>query len=79
MANKLLLPLLIAGTGVLLVAASTVSVMLPLLPATWTNRIVPGVALEDFLYYCSLVPMTAVVLVLAVYGHWLCIKLYRHA
>ncbi|CAI5462394.1 unnamed protein product [Closterium sp. Yama58-4] len=78
MANSLL-PLAVAATGALLVSASTVTVMLPLLPATWTNRLLPSVALEDFLYYCSLVPMTAVVLVLAVYGHWLCIKLYRHA
>ncbi|CAI5987186.1 unnamed protein product [Closterium sp. NIES-64] len=78
MANSLL-PLAVAATGALLVSASTVTVMLPLLPATWTNRLLPSVSLEDFLYYCSLVPMTAVVLVLAVYGHWLCIKLYRHA
>ncbi|KAK8604959.1 hypothetical protein V6N13_082422 [Hibiscus sabdariffa] len=34
---------------------------------------------NDSRYYCYLVPLTLPVLVVAVYFHWLSMKLFRHA
>ncbi|CDP09292.1 unnamed protein product [Coffea canephora] len=30
-------------------------------------------------YYCLLVPLTPPILLIAVYFHWLCMKLFKHA
>ncbi|KAI3987676.1 hypothetical protein MKX01_028410 [Papaver californicum] len=47
-----------------------------LLPPS-SNRIVAAV--QNDRYYCFLVPLTLPVLVVAVYFHWLSMKLFKHA
>ncbi|RZC79640.1 hypothetical protein C5167_042218 [Papaver somniferum] len=47
-----------------------------LLPPS-SNQIVSAV--QNDRYYCFLVPLTLPVLVVAVYFHWLSMKLFKHA
>ncbi|KAI3983156.1 hypothetical protein MKX01_030878 [Papaver californicum] len=52
------------------------AIICKLLPPS-SNRIVAAV--QNDRYYCFLVPLTLPVLVVAVYFHWLSMKLFKHA
>lgn len=53
-------------------AATTLVFLSPL-----DNAIIHSV--QSDWYYCLLVPLTLPILVVAVYFHWLCMKLFKHA
>jgi phosphatidylinositol glycan anchor class Y biosynthesis protein len=69
------LVLVISGFGLFVgfIYAVVVSKFLPLSE----NQIIR--AIQSDRYYCFLVPLTIPVLVVAVYFHWLCMKLFKHA
>lgn len=52
------------------------AVMSKVLPASGIPLLT---AIEKDWYYCLLVPLTAPVVIIAVYFHWLSMKLFKHA
>ncbi|MCL7038525.1 hypothetical protein MKW94_003427 [Papaver nudicaule] len=52
------------------------AILSKLLPPS-SNQIIS--AIQNDRYYCFLVPLTLPVLVVAVYFHWLSMKLFKHA
>ena len=53
--------------------AAVVSKLLP----PYENRLLS--AIQDDRYYCLLVPLTLPVIIVAVYLHWLSMKMFKHA
>ncbi|KAL6191340.1 hypothetical protein ACLB2K_037731 [Fragaria x ananassa] len=68
--------LFIGSGSVLFVGFLYATVVSKLLPPS-DNRIIS--AIQNDRYYCFLVPLTLPVLVVAVYFHWLSMKMFKHA
>ncbi|KAK3408516.1 hypothetical protein EUGRSUZ_J00742 [Eucalyptus grandis] len=68
--------LFVAAGCVCFVAFAYAAVVSKLLPPS-DNAVVAAV--QNDRYYCFLVPLTLPILVVAVYFHWLSMKLFKHA
>ncbi|KAF8009231.1 hypothetical protein BT93_J0274 [Corymbia citriodora subsp. variegata] len=75
-ARTLLGSLFVAAGCVCFVAFAYAAVASKLLTPS-DNAVVAAV--RDDRYYCFLVPLTLPILVVAVYFHWLSMKLFKHA
>ncbi|KAM3403636.1 hypothetical protein ACQJBY_007017 [Aegilops geniculata] len=52
--------------------------------AVWSKALAPSdhwflLAVQNDRYYCLLVPLTVPVIIVAVYLHWLSMKMFKHA
>ncbi|KAI5569831.1 hypothetical protein POPTR_012G127000v4 [Populus trichocarpa] len=54
-------------------SAAVISKLLPLSDSPIIS------AIQNDRYYCFLVPLTLPILIIAVYSHWLSMKLFKHA
>ncbi|GAB2218399.1 hypothetical protein Droror1_Dr00001622 [Drosera rotundifolia] len=65
------------GFGSVLFAVFSFSAIVSKILPTFENPILAAIQRDK--YYCFLVPLTLPVLVVAVYFHWLSMKLFKHA
>uniref|UniRef100_A0A7N0RIH6 Phosphatidylinositol N-acetylglucosaminyltransferase subunit Y n=1 Tax=Kalanchoe fedtschenkoi TaxID=63787 RepID=A0A7N0RIH6_KALFE len=76
-AQNVALGLILVGFGILFLLGFIYAAIISKLLPPSDNVIIS--AIQNDWYYCFLVPLTLPILVVAVYFHWLSMKLFKHA